>query len=195
MEPPIRKELLFVFTGPKGAGRRTVADMAGTTLGMKPVLSYTTRNPRPNEAHGRDYFFVPEADFLRALKRGEFIETDRINGYWYGVKHRDIETMLPKHRALYLVLNRRGAARLKELYGDQVIRIFISADPDTLRARQREAGLSAAETAQSMADYEAEMAYRPDCEYAFENYDIAHTVFDLTKILDRYLERNLLELD
>ncbi|SDD78905.1 guanylate kinase [Paenibacillus sp. UNCCL117] len=190
------QELIFVFTGPNGAGRRTVAQMSGSTLGIKQVISYTTRPPRSSEVDGQDYHFVSAATFAEAEARNEFIEVIEIDGNRYGIKDADVVDQLQKHGAVYLVLNRYGAETLKKVYGDRAVRIFIYADRDTVQRREQERGDSPDMIERYMSHYEEEMAYKDSCEHAFENLDLAHTVFDLTKALDdNYLHRNLLDLD
>ncbi|WP_159887225.1 guanylate kinase [Paenibacillus puerhi] len=190
------KELIFVFTGPNGAGRRTVAQMSGTTLGIRQVISYTTRPPRSSEVDGQDYHFVSAERFAEAEAKNEFIEVIEIDGNRYGIKDADVTDQLQKHGAVYLVLNRYGADMLKKVYGDRAVRIFIYADRETVQRREEERGDSPEMIQRYMSHYEEEMAYKDACEHAFENLDLAHTVFDLTKALDdHYLNRNLLDLD
>ncbi|TBL71209.1 guanylate kinase [Paenibacillus thalictri] len=189
------QEMIFVFTGPNGAGRRTVAEMSGTTLGIKQVLSYTTRPPRPGEVDGEDYHFISGEAFIEADRRQEFMEVIEIDGFMYGIKDSDLAEMIQAGNAIYVVLNRYGAEMLKQLYGKNVVRISIYADRETILARQRDRGDSALMIERYMSHYDEEMAYRSECEHAFENIDSAHTMFDLTKILDGYLNRNLLDLD
>lgn len=189
------KEMIFVFTGPNGAGRRTVAEMSGSTLGIKQVISYTTRPPRPHEVEGQEYHFLNPAQFFQAQQNGEFLEITEIDGNLYGIKSGDIEQMFQKKGSIYLILNRHGAETLKTLYGDHVVRIFIYADKNVVTKRFRDAGYGEEQVAKLMSHYDEEMAYRSECEHIFENIDLAHTVFDLTKALDKYLQRNLLDLD
>ncbi|MFC0211674.1 guanylate kinase [Paenibacillus chartarius] len=190
------KEMIFVFTGPNGAGRRTVAEMSGSTLGIKQVISYTTRPPRANEVDGQDYHFLNPAQFFQAQQSGEFLEITEIDGNLYGIKHSDIEKKFQQQKgSLYLILNSHGAQHLKDAYGEHVVRIFIYADRNLVAKRLHDSGFSEEEIARQLSHYDEEMAYRSKCEHAFENIDLAHTVFDLTKALDSYLQRNLLELD
>ncbi|UJF34146.1 guanylate kinase [Paenibacillus hexagrammi] len=189
------REMIFVFTGPHGAGRKTVAEMSGSTLGIKQVISCTTRPQRPTEVDGQDYHFITAEQFNEAQAKDEFIEVTRVNDYLYGIKNSDIEKIFKSSGSIYLILNRFGAETLQALYGDHVVRIFIYADRDTLEQRMRESGDSEELIATYLSHYEDEMAYREQCEHVFENVDLAHTVFDLTKTLDQYLNRNLLELD
>ncbi|MCD1262037.1 guanylate kinase [Paenibacillus athensensis] len=189
------KEMVFVFTGPHGAGRKTVAEMSGDTLGVKQVLSSTTRPQKPTEVDGQDYHFITPEQFAQAEANNEFIEVVDVNGYRYGIRNADFERMFESAGSIYLIVNRYGAETLKKLYGDHVVRIFIYADRATLEKRMREGGDSEEVVARYLSHYEDEMAYRDQCEHVFENVDLAHTVFDLTKTLDHYLNRNLLELD
>jgi guanylate kinase len=189
------KELIFVFTGPNGAGRRTVADMAGLTLNIKQVLSYTTRTKRPTETEGEDYFFVSREDFQKAQHLGQFIEVIEFAGKSYGIKNIDIESQLQASGCIYLILNREGANILKKLYGDKVIRIFIYADRDELIARQQDRGDSPEQITRYLDNYEKEYANREECEHLYDNSDLSHTMYDITKTLESYLDRTLQELD
>jgi guanylate kinase len=189
------KEMIFVFTGPHGAGRKTVAEMSGSTLGMKQVISYTTRPQKATEEDGQDYHFISPAQFVQAQAGGEFIEVSTVNDHLYGIKSADIERMFQHSGSIYLILNRFGAETLKKLYGDHVVQIFIYAQRDTLEERMKESGDSEEIASKYLSDYENELAYRDQCDHVFENVDLAHTVFDLTKTLDLYLNRNLVDLD
>ncbi|GAA4866337.1 guanylate kinase [Paenibacillus vulneris] len=190
------KDFIFIFTGPNGAGRKTVAQMSGETLGMKKVISYTTRPPRSAEFDGQDYHFVTRDAFLEAERNNEFVEVIEMDGNHYGVKEKDVAEMLQQYGAIYLVLNRFGAESLKKLYGNKAVRIFIHADLKTIVKREEDRGDSPELIQRYTSHYEEEMAYKDQCEHVFENIDLAHTVFDLTKTLDdNYLHRNLIDKD
>ncbi|MEK3725968.1 guanylate kinase [Paenibacillus sp. FSL H8-0034] len=189
-------DIIFIFTGPNGAGRKTVAQMLGDTLGMKQVLSHTTRAPRSGEEDGLDYHFVTPEAFTQAQQNNEFIEVIELDGNRYGVLERDLANSLQAHGVIYLVLNRQGADTVKQLYGRKAIRIFIYTDRQTIIKREELRGYSADSIVKSTAHYDEEMAYKEQCEHIFENLDLAHTVFDLTKTLDdNYLHRNLVDKD
>ncbi|UVI30795.1 guanylate kinase [Paenibacillus spongiae] len=189
------RELIFVFTGPDGSGRKTVADSVGTTFGMPKVLSYATRMPRPGEVNGQDYHFITPELYELMDNGGEFIESVALQNNRYGLKGSDIEQSFQKEGCIYLVVNPEGAEILKQMYGDHVIRIFIYADRATVESRERKQGIEEAVIADHLEYYEMAMAYQSSCEHAFENYDLAHTVFDITNTLEHYLQRDLVERD
>jgi guanylate kinase len=186
---------IFVFTGPDGSGRKTVANMVGITLDIPKVISYSTRERRPGEVDGADYHFISKAKFLAGELCEEFIECVEMHHNFYGVKRRDIESLMHKHQQIYIVVNTEGAEKLKKLYPDQIIRLFIYADKETVNRRQQEAGLSELSRQRNWERYEKDMSYMAQCEHAFENYELAHTVFDVTQTLEAYLERDLVEKD
>lgn len=189
------KPHIFVFTGPDGSGRKTIADMVGTTLELKKVLSYTTRERRQGEREGQDYYFITPDRFMEASERNEFVEAVYLDGHHYGIKQADIEQLWSEHGFVYVILNPQGARLLKQAYGDSVIRLFLYADRESLWNRQLERGDSEQRVASRLAYYEEAMAYMPECEYAVENVDLAHTVFTITNVMERYLNRQLLNLD
>jgi len=189
------KEWIFVFTGPDGSGRKTMADMVGSTFGMKKVISYCTRKPRPGERDGQDYHFISHEEFLKAEERGEFLETIRLDGNLYGIKHKDVEETFKTSGCIYVIMNPEGAEILKRLYGDKVVRLFVYADRQTVEKRQRDMGLPEDVIARHMAHYDEAMQYMKQCEHQFENYDIAHTAFAITEVLETYLQRQLKQTD
>jgi guanylate kinase len=186
---------IFVYTGPEGSGRKTVAELAGSTFAMKKIIAYTTRQRRINEIDGQDYHYVTHEQFIAAKANGEFVETVQIHENQYGIKSADINRFLESHGSIYLVLNRHGADLVKEAYGDKVIRLFIYADRDTVKQRQIDRGLEEQTIQRNITKFNEDMAYMSRCEHAFENYDLSHTVFDITRTVEGYLNRQLLDLD
>ncbi|TMV43116.1 guanylate kinase [Paenibacillus mesophilus] len=189
------KPHIFVFTGPDGSGRKTIADMAGSTLELKKVLSYTTRESRQGEQEGQDYHFISSDSFQKASRNGEFVETVSLDGHHYGIKQADVERLWNEHGFVYVILNPEGARLLKQAYGEAVIRLFLYADRQSLRQRQIERGDSERTVEARMSYYDEAMTYLPECEYAFENVDLSHTVFTITNVMESYLNRQLLNLD
>ena len=186
---------IFVFTGPDGSGRKTIADMAGTTLELRKVLSYTTRDKRKGEQEGQDYLFISPEAFQKASDNGEFVESVKVEGHFYGIKQADIERLWSQHGFVYVILNPEGARLLKKAYGDAVIQFFLYADQESLQKRQLVRGDPDHLIAARLACYQDAMNYMPECDYSFENVDLSHTVFAITNVMEGYLNRQLLNLD
>ena len=76
---------LFVSAAPSGAGKSSLVNaLLQREPTVKLSISCTTRAPRPGEQHGREYFFLSEADFLKRQQEGEFLESASVHGNYYG---------------------------------------------------------------------------------------------------------------
>ncbi len=189
------KEMLFIYTGPDGSGRKTLAKMVSTTFDMETVPSFTTRSPRPYEHNGKDYHFINEETFLQMKQQDEFLESVKIHDYYYGIREIDIKKIFNKHKVVYLTMNIEGAQLLKDLYKDQVVRLFISANRDTVIQRQKERGDDEEAIRQHIEDYDQIVAYKNECEHVFENYDLPQVSFQISEVIESYLDRNLTVTD
>jgi len=187
------KSKIIVFTGPDGSGRKSVAEAVGQTFGMVKIVSFVTRMPRPGEVNGQDYHFITHEAYKEM--ESEFLESVEIDGNHYGIRSADIEKSLDQYDSVYLILNHEGANILKKIYGDKVIRLFVFADRRTVDERQRKLGLADEIIMKHLSHYDLDMSYRGSCEHAFENYDLGQTTYEITNILETYLQRNLVDKD
>ncbi|WP_121613522.1 guanylate kinase [Mesobacillus foraminis] len=189
------KEKIFIYTGPDGSGRKTIARMVATAFDMEMVLSYTTRAPRHYEKDGEDYHFVDEAAFKKMQANQEFLESVEIDGYHYGIREQDIIKAFENHQLIYLTLNPEGTDKLKKMYGDRVMRFFIYADRDTVVERQKARKDNETVIERHMAHYDETMAYKQQCEYAFENYDLPQVSYQISEVIEAFLDRDFIVTD
>ncbi|MEH7237518.1 guanylate kinase [Bacillus sp. JJ1562] len=189
------KERIFIYTGPDGSGRKTLGKMVATAFDMQTVPSFTTRSPRPFENNGEDYHFVSKETFHQMMQQNEFLESVDIDGHFYGIREIDIVNIFKKHKVVYLTLNPEGADLLKKMYGDKAIRIFVYADRDTVHERQKERGDSAEDIKRHMNHYDETMAYKTSCEHVYENYDLPQVSYQISEMIETYLDRQLIADD
>lgn len=189
------KEMIFVYTGPDGSGRKALAKMVATVFDMETVVSYTTRSPRHFEKNGVDYHFVTDEDFKQMQTSNEFLEYVEIDGFKYGIREQDIVEAFKNHKLVYLTLNPEGADKLKNMYGDRVIRFFIYADRETVIKRQKEEQVSEEDIDRHMSHYDETMNYKNNCEHTFENYDPPQVSFQISEKIETYLDRDLTVTD
>lgn len=187
MEAINDKKLIFVFTGPDGSGRKTVAQRVSASNGFQRVLSYTTRSSRLYEKDGFDYHFITPEQFVEAEQNNEFIETIEIEGVFYGIKAKDIDEMFQKHQYVYLILNRQGSELVKKLFNEKVIRIMIYADRNVVMSRLLERGDTTEVIYKNLERYEQEVSYLKECDYNVENYELEETIEEVTEILKKYI--------
>ncbi|GIN61897.1 hypothetical protein J27TS8_18900 [Robertmurraya siralis] len=189
------KEMLFIYTGPDGSGRKTVAKMVATAFDMETVLSYTTRLPRHYETNGEDYHFVDEETFRTMNLAGEFLEAVELDGNHYGIREKDIIRAFENHNLVYLTLNPEGTEKLKRMYGERVMRFFIYANRDTVINRQKERGDNERDIERHLTHYDEIMAYKNECEYVFENYDSPQISYQVSEEIEKFLDRDLIVTD
>lgn len=128
--------LLFVVSGPSGAGKDTLVDALRARLPrVQYSVSATTRAPRAGEREGEHYFFVDREEFERRRSSGGFLEWREYNGNLYGTPRDFVERTLTEGYDLVMKPEVNGALAIKEAFPDAVL-IFLAPDKFShLRAR------------------------------------------------------------
>jgi len=129
--------LLFVVSGPSGAGKDTLVDalLAKMEPRLKYSVSATTRGPRPGEEEGKHYFFLSRKEFEDRIAAGAFLEWREYNGNLYGTPREFVERTLTEGYDLIMKPEVNGALAVKKSFPDAVL-IFLLPDKFShLRAR------------------------------------------------------------
>ena len=71
--PSSKDGIMVILSSPSGAGKTTLVKLLSKQNNFEISISHTTRQPRPNEIHNKDYFFVDELEFKRLIKNLNFI--------------------------------------------------------------------------------------------------------------------------
>jgi guanylate kinase len=120
--------LLFVVSGPSGAGKDTLVEaLLGNLPRLRYSISATTRAPRPDERDEEHYFFVSKEEFERRRDAGAMLETREYNGNLYGTPRDYIERVIASGDDVILKPEVNGALAVKAAYPDAVL-IFIVPD-------------------------------------------------------------------
>ena len=169
---------LLILAGPAGVGKSTLCDrLVRDVPGIERVITATTRPPRPNEAHARDYHFLSEVEFDRKLAAGDFLEWACVHQrYRYGTLKSAVLDRLP-HTSLVMnidvqgVRSIRAAAQDLPLLKGRLITMFVAPDSiDVLRDRLQGRGpVSPEELARRMQSAEHEMAERNSYDYVIHS--------------------------
>ncbi|MFH1702583.1 MAG: guanylate kinase [Nitrospirota bacterium] len=126
------KGILFVVSGPSGAGKTTLYREAASSLpNLKHSISYTTRRPRPGEVNDRDYTFINRDEFKGMIDRSEFAEWAEIHGKLYGTSKKRLEETMDSGIDAILDIDVQGAEQLKKKYQGGV---YIFVLPPSLEA-------------------------------------------------------------
>ena len=131
---------IFVVSGPSGSGKTTLRDklLEDASLRRKftKSVSFTTRPKRSRERHGRDYFFLKDADFKHKIKAKEILEWTKYLGYYYGTSRSFVSKQLRLGKCIILCLDLKGALEVKRLFPRNSVAIFVF-PPSLKTLRQR----------------------------------------------------------
>ena len=106
---------LFVIAAPSGAGKTSlVRALMQRRPELRFSISYTTRQQRPTERDGHDYFFVDKAQFERMVAAGEFLEHARVFDNYYGTSRAQVEQILERGQDVLLEIDWQGARQVRE---------------------------------------------------------------------------------
>ena len=144
-----RKGILFILSGPSGAGKGTLRERLFRMLdGLSFSVSCTTRAPRPGETDGVDYRFVAEEEFLRRRDAGDFLEWAGVHGHFYGTLTADVKKALDDGRDILLEIDVQGALQVKKKISGAVT-IFVA--PPSMKALEERLRGRSTETEQDIA--------------------------------------------
>ncbi len=130
------KGILFVVSGPSGAGKTTLYKAVISVLpNLKHSVSYTTRPPRPGEVDDRDYTFVSRDEFMAMIDKGEFVEWAEIHGKLYGTSKKRLEEILDSGVDAILDIDIQGAVQLREKYKRGVYIFILPPSLEVLKER------------------------------------------------------------
>lgn len=121
------KGLLIVLSGFSGAGKGTVVKSLLSNHNTEYCLSIsaTTRNPRPGEENGREYFFKTVKEFESMIDNNELIEYAKYVNNYYGTPKAYVESQLEAGKNVILEIEIQGALNIKKIYPEAVL-IFIT---------------------------------------------------------------------
>ncbi len=167
---------VFVLSGPSGAGKTELARLLRV---REPDVHYlitaTTRSPRPGERHGVDYYFFSEADFLRSMDRGEFLECARIppgTGFLYGSPRNQVEQALSRGQDVFAQVDVQGARSIRAQLPDAVLMFLKPPDLETLQRRLADRATEASdELKDRLENARAELAHEVEFDHSVINAD------------------------
>lgn len=185
--------MLVVISAPSGTGKTTLSDQ---TLAARPnmarAITCTTREPRPGEKDGVDYYFLDAADFLKRVQAGNFLEHATVYGNSYGTLKSEVLGKLRSGKDVLLNVDVQGAAAIRahaeqdhELKRAVVTVFLMPPSMDVLEARLKKRGQdSSSAIAKRLAVARQEIAQAKHFDYLIVSSSIAEDVRRLQAILD-----------
>jgi guanylate kinase len=176
---------VVVVTGPSGAGKGTlIRELVNRVPELEVTVSATTRERRPGEVDGREYWFLTPEEFLARIEAGEFLEqVVYVSGHRYGTLRSELERIQAKGEVPLLELETEGALRVKHDV-EGAVTVFISAPVDELERRLRErATESSGEIGERIALAREQLDQAGDFDHVIENDELDRAVEELRELV------------
>jgi guanylate kinase len=176
---------VFMVVAPSGAGKSTLVNaLLEQEPTIKLSISYTTRQPRSGEQHGREYYFTSVEDFAKRRETGEFLESAEVHGNYYGTSRLLIEDQIKAGTDVLLEIDWQGAQQVKKQF-PQAVGIFIL--PPSIAALEERLNKRGQDDShvitRRILAAGGEIAHAPEFEYVIINQEFATALAELTAIL------------
>jgi len=176
---------LFVISAPSGAGKTSlVKALVESTTNVVVSISHTTREMRPGEVDGEDYFFTQYDNFLHMVKNDEFLEYAKVFDHFYGTSQASVEQLLDKGQNVILEIDWQGAEQVRaRMPGTQSIFILPPSKAE-LETRLQGRGQDSQEVInRRMLDAESEMSHYDEFDFIVLNDDFNEALKNLTALV------------
>lgn len=164
---------LIIFSAPSGTGKSTlVRYLIKEDLNLQFSISATNRQPRGEEQHGIEYFFLSSEEFKRRIANNEFLEYEEVyKDRFYGTLRSNVDEILDKGKNVIFDIDCVGGLNVKKIYGDRALSIFIMPPSiKVLRERLEKRGTDTHEVIESrLAKAEYEMGFASQFDIIIEN--------------------------
>ena len=176
---------IFVVAAPSGAGKSSlVKALMELDSAVQPSVSHTTRPPRGQEKHGREYFFVPHAEFDAMVEADAFVEWAHVHGQRYGTSKKAIEDRIAKGADVILEIDFQGATQIRKTFANALTIFILPPSWEELRSRLERRGEDSAEVIELRLQNAAEeMARANEFDFVIINELFERALFDLKVIV------------
>ena len=176
---------LYVVAAPSGAGKSSlVKALMELDSQVQPLVSHTTRAPRGQEKHGREYFFISAAEFDAMIQADAFVEWANVHNHRYGTSKKAIEERMSQGADVILEIDFQGALQIKKIFSNAVTIFILPPSWEELRSRLERRGEDTAAVIEVRLQNAAqEMAHVDQFDFVIINESFDRAVFDMKSIV------------
>ena len=184
----IDERKLVVVSAPSGCGKDTVVrQLMADRPDVKLSVSCTTRQPRPGEQHGVDYYFITEDEFRRRIETDRMLEYTQYAGNWYGTPLDELEAKQRDGNTVVLVIEVEGAGNVKARFPGALCVFIVPPSLEALEQRLRTRGTETQEQiAKRLAIAAQELKNIDTYDVSIVNDVVEDCAAELSDIIDRW---------
>jgi len=187
------EEKIIIFSAPSGSGKTTIVKHLMEKIpGLSFSISATSRPPRKNEKHGRDYYFLSPSEFREKINNDEFLEWEEVyEGLYYGTLRSEVERIAAKGKIAVFDVDVVGGTNIKKQFGDKALAVFINPPSlQTIEQRLKQRGTDSEEIIhQRVAKAEKELGYARFFDKIIVNDDLDKAHEEVEHIVKDFIEK------
>lgn len=191
------EEKILIITAPSGAGKTSITrNLLSKFPELEFSVSATTRKPRSNEHHGKDYYFISLQDFEEKIKTDKFAEWEMVyEGKYYGTLREELQRIWLSGKVPVLDIDVHGAIHVQQHYSGKTLSIFIEPPSvEELKKRLEKRGTESLESIEARwnkASYE--LTFKSHFDTIIVNDDLEIACKESAEIVHSFLQINKLE--
>jgi guanylate kinase len=183
----------IIFSAPSGAGKTTIvrALVNKPSLRLEFSVSACSREPRPNEVNGKDYYFLGIEGFKQQIEQDAFVEWEEVyTDHFYGTLRSEIEQIWENGHTVIFDVDVIGGLNLKRFFGANALAIFVQPPSyDELEKRLRYRSTETEEKIQQrMAKAKAELAKAVEFDVVLVNDTLEHAIDKATELVHNFIQ-------
>lgn len=184
---------LVVISAPSGTGKSTIIGKLmseAQELRLRFSISATSRPPRGEEQHGREYYFFSPEEFRAKISAGDFLEWEEVyDGKYYGTLKSEIERILDQGDNVIFDVDCIGGLNIKRFYGSSAMSLFIKPPSlEALRVRLKGRSTDSDQMIEErLAKAATELAYASDFDCQVVNDNLQDCYDEVYALLHRFL--------
>ena len=183
---------LIIFSAPSGSGKSTlIQHLLQQGLNLQFSISATSREPRGEEKHGVEYYFLTPELFRERIAKDDFLEYEEVyTDRFYGTLKEEVERILNEGGNVIFDVDVVGGCNIKSYYGDRALSLFIQPPSiEELRKRLEGRATDAPEVIQSRLDKaEFELGFAERFDKVIINDDLATAQQEVAAVVSEFLK-------
>jgi len=184
------QEKIIIIAAPSGAGKTTlVKRLVKVCTQLEFAISACTREPRPGEENGKDYYFYKVDEFKKLIEAGAFVEWEMVyTGKYYGTLKSEFQRIWDEGKEPLVEIDVKGAINIKQQYRNSSLSIFIEAPLEVLQERLKLRGTESAEhLAERLEKAKFELGFATQFDKRILNENIDTATEELVKVVEDFL--------
>jgi guanylate kinase len=180
-----------IFSAPSGAGKTTIVRaLLDAKIGLEFSVSACSREPRPNEVDGNDYYFLGTEGFRQKIDEEAFVEWEEVyTNNFYGTLRSEVERIWKNGHTVIFDVDVIGGLNLKKIFKEQALAIFVQ--PPSYEELEQRLRFRSTETedkiAQRMSKAREELSYASKFDHILVNDHLENAIDSAKELVQEFI--------